>query len=338
VAQGDDWWRQPNGTGPFKLKEWQQSKLLVLERNNRFYGQMASLEFVEFQMYSGNEMNLYETGQIDVAGVYSTYIDRITDKAGPFYNEYHTSPVLSFNWIGFNISKPPFDDVNVRKAFIMAIDRDKIINLTFRNMVQRADGILPPGIPGYNANLIGPEYNIEKAKELIAASKYGSVANLPPITWTTAGYGGAISQAWEAIIEQWRENLGVEVKVRQLESDRYIYHLKEELDNIYDMGWIADYPHPQDFVDILFHSGAEYNYGGYSNSVLDALLDKAALEQDTDKSLKMYQQAEQMVVDDAPMLPLWFGRNYILVKPYVEGYEPNAMGSVMLNKVKLLEH
>jgi oligopeptide transport system substrate-binding protein len=338
VAQGEDWWRQPNGTGPFKLKEWQQSKLLVLERNNRFYGQMASLEFVEFQMYTGNEMNLYETGQIDVAGVYSTYIDRITDKAGPFYNEYHTSPMLSFNWIGFNISKPPFDDVNVRKAFIMAIDRDKIINLTFRNMVQRADGILPPGIPGYNANLVGPEYNVEKAKELIAASKYGSVANLPPITWTTAGYGGEISQAWEAIIEQWRENLGVEVKVRQLESDRYIYHLKEELDNIYDMGWIADYPHPQDFIDMLFHSGAENNYGGYSNAALDALLDKAALEQDTDKSLKMYQQAEQMVVDDAPMLPLWFGRNYILVKPYVEGYEPNAMGSVMLNKVKLLEH
>jgi oligopeptide transport system substrate-binding protein len=338
VAQGVNWWRQPNGTGPFKLKQWQQSNLLVLERNTKYYGQMSSLEFVEVQMYTGDEMTLYETGKIDVAGVYTTTIDRVTDKEGPFYTEYHMSPLLSFSWIGFNVTKPPFDDVNVRKAFIMAIDKDKIIDLTFRNLVQRADGVLPPGIPGYNENLVGLEYNVEKARELIAASKYGSVANLPPITWTTSGYGGEISQAWSAIIEQWRENLGVEVKVRQFEPDYYLYHIKNEVDNIYDMGWIADYPHPQDFLEVLFHSGVEYNYGRYYNPTFDALLDKAAVEQDTAKSLAMYQQAEQMLVDDVAMIPLWFGRNYILVQPYVEGYEPNAMGNVMFNTVKLKEH
>ncbi len=338
VAQGVNWWRQPNGTGPFKLKEWQQSSLLVLERNNRYYGQVSSLEFVEVQMYTGDEMTLYETDKIDVANVSVVDIDRITDKEGPFYSQYHISPSLSFNWIGFNITKPPFDDVNVRKAFIMAIDKDKIINLIFRNLVQRANGILPPGIPGYNENLVGVEYNVEKAKELIAASKYGSVANLPPIIWTTSGYGGQISQAWSAIISQWRENLGVEVKVRQLEPDYFLYYIKDEVDNIYDLGWIADYPHPQDFTEVLFHSGVEYNYGGYSNPTLDALLDKAAVEQDAAKSLQMYQQAEQMLVDDAAVIPLWFGKNYLLVKPYVEGYELNAMGNLMFNKVKLKEH
>jgi oligopeptide transport system substrate-binding protein len=127
----------------------------------------------------------------------------------------------------------------------------------------------------------------------------------------------------------------VEVTVRELEPERYIYNLKEEKDNLFDMGWIADYPHPQDFLDILFRTGAENNYGGYSNPTLDALLDKAGIESDTTKSLEMYQQPEQMLVNDAAIIPLWFGENYILVKPYVHNYQANAMGIVWLNKVSI---
>ena len=338
VAEGGEWWREPNGTGPFKLKSWEENESLVLERNDRYYGEIASLEFVEFQMYSGLPMDLYETGQIDVASVSVYYIDRVTDNTGPFYDELQESPQLSFYWIGFDISQPPFDDVNVRKAFTMAVDKDKIIGLSVRNLVQRADGILPPGIPGYNEDLIGLGFDVNEAKELITASKYGSVDNLPPIILTTSGYGGTISKVLEAIIFQWRENLGVEVVVRQLEPDRFVYHLKEEKDNMFDMGWIADYPHPQDFLDVLFHTGADNNFGEYSNPVIDALLEEAGIELDTGISLELYRQAEQMLVDDAAVLPLWFGRNYILVKPYVEGYELNAMGYVMLNKVRIKEH
>ena len=95
------------------------------------------------------------------------------------------------------------------------------------------------------------------------------------------------------------------------------------------MGWIADYPHPQDFLDMLFHTGADNNYGEYSNPAVDTLLDKAGVEADTAKSLEMYQQAEQMLVNDAAVLPLWFGENYVLVKPYVQGYEINADGDCL---------
>ena len=333
VAKGDEWWRQPNGTGPFKLKSWQQSSSLVLERNNEYYGDIAYLEFIEFKYLSGLPMNMYETGEIDIAGVSVYYIDRVTDPAGPFYQELQESPELSFYWIGFDVTQPPFDDVNIRKAFTLAVDKDKIIALTLRDLVQRADGVLPPGIPGYNEDLTGLGFNVAQAKELIAASKYGSVANLPPITLTTSGYGGTIPQVLEAIIYQWHENLGVDVKVRQLEPERFVYNIKKEKDDMFDMGWVADYPHPQDFLDVLFHTGMENNFGEYSNPELDALMDKAGVEPDVVKSLSMYRQAEQMLVDDAAVLPLWFGRNYTLVKPYVEGYRLNAMGYVMLNKV-----
>ncbi len=338
VATGPNWWRQPNGTGPFKLKEWQQSSLLVLERNNSYYGEVASLEFVEFQMYTGDDMSLYETGEIDVASVYTTTIDRVTDPAGPFHDEYHVYPQLSFSWLGFNTNEQPFDDLNVRKAFSMAIDKDKIINLGIRDLVQRADGVLPPGMPGYNENLVGLDYDVNQAKALIAASKYGSIANLPPVVLTVAGYGGTISSVLEAIISQWRENLGVEVTVRQLETDYFLYYLKEEVDSMYYMGWIADYPHPQDFLDVLFHTGMQYNYGSYSNPTIDSILEQAAIEMDNAQSMTLYQQAEQMLVDDAAMIPLWFGQTLILVKPYVEGYVPNALGYVMFNKVKVYAH
>ena len=161
---------------------------------------------------------------------------------------------------------------------------------------------------------------------------------MPPITITTAGWGGLISQELEAIIYEWRENLGIEVRVRQLEPQRFLYHLKQEKDEMFYIGWVADYPHPQDFLDVLFHSGAENNYGEYSNPEVDALLEMAGVEQDNELSLALYQQAEQKLVGDAACLPLWFGQNYILIKPYIRGYYLNPLGFSMLSSVSIKPH
>ena len=100
-------------------------------------------------------------------------------------------------------------------------------------------------------------------------------------------------------------------------------------------GWIADYPHPQDFLDVLFHSGAENNYGEYSNPEIDTLLEMAGVEPDYDLSLALYQQAEQKLVEDAASLPLWFGKSYILIKPDVKGYDLSPQGLIMLNSVSI---
>ena len=335
VKSGGEWWRQPNGTGPFKLEVWEENDLLVLERNELYYGKLAAVDFVAFHLWGGMPMNMYETGEIDVTGVSLVYIDKVTDKAGPFYHELQVVPELSFSYIGFDTTRPPFDDVNIRRAFSQAVDKDKLVSLVFRDMVQRADGILPPGMPGFNEELSGLNYDISRARELIAASKYGGVSELPPITITTSGWGGLISRSLEAIIREWRQNLGVEVTVRQLEPQRFLYNLKEEKDEMYHMGWVADYPHPQNFLDILFHTDVEYNYGEYINPEVDSLLEMASVEIDSNRSLALYQQAEQKMVDDAACLPLWFGQNYVLVRTYVKGYKLNPMGLAMLNKVSI---
>ena len=334
VESGEGWWREPNGTGPFKLKEWKEEQWLILERSQIYYGEPAKLEQVVY-LLSGVPMTLYETGQIDVVSVYLAYIDRVSDETGPFYPELAVTPELSLYYIGFNTAQPPFDDVNVRRAFCHAVNKERIAEVILRDMINEADGILPPGMPGYNEALEGLDYDVGKAIELIADSRYGDVSNLPPITLTVDGYGNSIPSYLGAIIQEWQQNLGVEISVRQLETENFLYNLKQEKDDMFTMGWIADYPDPHNFLDILFYTGSEVNISEYSNPSLDALLDQAAIEQDGAVRLAMYQQAEQLVVGDAPCLPLFHGANYILVEPYVKGYELSPLGIPDLSKVYL---
>ena len=152
-------------------------------------------------------------------------------------------------------------------------------------MVQKAEGILPPGLPGYNKNLVGLDFDVNQAQALIKASKYGDVSKLPPITLTISGAGGSADSLTQALVYQWKQNLGVDVKVRELEPEIYNSNLSQELDQMYYFGWIADYPYPQDFLDILFSSGSSYNYGGYSNPEVDSLIQQANQESDQTKSL-----------------------------------------------------
>jgi oligopeptide transport system substrate-binding protein len=338
VASGANWWQKPNGTGPFKLVEWQPDQLLVLGRNENYYGDKARLNEVRFQLYNGNPLQLYQSGDIDVTYVGGAYMGLVTDPSNPVSKELHVSPELSIFYIGFNASAPPFDDVNVRQAFSYAVDKERLLDLSTENTVTPAYGILPPEMPGYNPDLPGLRFDPQKAKQLIAASKYGSVANLPPIVLTTSGYGGDISSLVGGVIEEWRRNLGVEVTVRQLEPQFFLYLLKQEKNNLFDLGWIADYPDPQDFIDILFRTGSQNNAGEYSNPQLDALLDRAAVEQDHAARLDMYRQAEEMVVQDAAILPLYFGRSYLLVKPYVTDYQLSPLGYAFLNLVSVQPH
>jgi oligopeptide transport system substrate-binding protein len=255
------------------------------------------------------------------------------DPAGPFFSQLVTTPALDLTYLGFDVTKPPFDDAAIRRAFSMAIDKQKLADLMFRGVVTPAGGILPPGMPGYNPGLQTLPYDVAAANALIAGSKYGSAANLPKIVITVSGYGGLIPGDLEAIVYDWEQDFGIDIEVRELDPSQFSYELKQEKDNMYYWGWSADYAHPQDFLEVLFGTGTTYNIGGYTNPQVDSLLMQAAATTDQAASFALYRQAEQIIVNDAACIPLWNSKTMQLIQTYVKGYDLNALGEVALNEV-----
>ena len=322
VESGANWWQRPNGTGPFKLGEWQKEKWIVLQRNEYFYREVANLEEVTF-LVAGRPMMMYENGEIDITGVGTANIERVLDPTNPLNEELAIAPELSVYYIGFNTAMPPFDDDKVRQAFCHAVDKDKIIEILMKGIVSRADGILPLGMPGYSEGLEGLSYDVARAQQLIAESTYHD--GLPPIVLSVPGGCTGLSSVDIAIASMWQENLGVEVEIELVDWETFLDEMRGGRFQVFEVGWVADYPDAEDFLDLLFHSESMENHTDYSNPDVDQLLEMARVEGDIDARLAMYQEIEQTIVDDAPWLPLWFGRSYFLVKPYVKGFTPAPM-------------
>ena len=140
---------------------------------------------------------------------------------------------------------------------------------------------------------------------------------------TVPGTGGSVGLDLEVILEMWRTQLNVDVEIQQVEWATFLQDLNDKrLQAFAGLGWQADYPAPQDFLDILFHSKSQLNHSAYSNPSVDQLLEKARVAPEWEDRKALYNQAEQMIVDDVPWIPLWFsGENVILLKPYVQAYK-----------------
>jgi ABC-type transport system substrate-binding protein len=321
---GRTWTDNPNGTGPFELAEFQFGELIALERNENYYREpKPQLERIEFVLAGGSRMVMYEQGELDMTAVGLNDIERVTDPTNPLNDELNTVESMGIFYIGLNNNQPPFDDMKVRQAFNHALDRQRIIDVVYKETVPVAWGIVPPSMPDYeNPDLKPLEYDPEKAQQLIAESKYGDVSEFPDITLHALGAGGATGRIIEAIVATYEENLGVQVEVQQTDWATFLSDLNRP-DNTNQMwggeaGWIADYPDPHDFLDILFRCDSMQNHTGYCNPEVDELLDQASGENDPEKREAIYRQVEQIVIEEAAWVPLFFEVEYWLVKPYVQ--------------------
>lgn len=321
VESGEEWYRRPNGTGPYRLRDWIRFKSIVYEANPEFYLGKPSIPYIVYQLYSGVGIRLYESGEIDITGISRYDADRFMDPGEPLHDELISGVNLCTGYVTFDTTRPPFDDVNVRKAFSMAFDRQKYLDIVLNGHALPATGLFPPGLPGFNTSLQGLPYDTEQARQALEASKYGGPEGLPPIVFTDSGIGSYIGADVAAMAEMWEQNLGVTITVENLEPNYYLEEVySDNHGQLFSGGWCADYPDPENFADVLFHSGSLQNNGGYSNPALDALLEQARTEQDVNRRMAMYQQAEQMLVDDAAALWTTHSLSYELVKPYVKGY------------------
>ncbi|MBI5879362.1 MAG: peptide ABC transporter substrate-binding protein [Chloroflexi bacterium] len=322
VNSGRTWFLKPNGSGPYKLSKYDFGQQVVLERNDVWYGTpKPQVKTVTLSISGGSYMTRYENGELDATPVSVIDIDRVLDPTNPLNKELVTAPQFSISYIGFNTQKPPFDDPKVRQAFNYAIDKKQIAEVVLKKMASPAYGILPPKFPGFNENLKGLQYDPDKAKQLIKESKYGDPSKLPEITLFISGAGGNAGPTTQAMVEMIKQNIGVDVNIQQQEFAAFLQELNKRPSSLqmFQLGWIADYPDPQDFLEILFHGNSLDNHTGYNNPAVNKLLDDAGTETDSAKRMALYQQAEQILVNDAVWVPLFVGDDYWLTKPYVKG-------------------
>ena len=338
VESGPNWYRTPNGTGPYKLTRWDSFKVMVYDANPYYYLGTPAIPQIVVQLFSGVGINLYESGEIDMTGISTTDVQRVLDPADPLHPDLVSGVSMCTNYVTFDVTKAPFDDVKVRQAFSMAFDRQKYIDVVDNGVGIPALGLYPPALPGFNPALKGLPYDPKGARQLLSQSKYGGPDGLPPIVYTAAGIGNTASPDVAAMVQMWEQNLGVKITIENLEPDKYLDLLYSgQHGQIFSSGWCADYPDPENFADVLFHTGAQQNTGNYSNPALDTILEQARVEQDVSKRIQLYQQAEQMIVNDAPVVFISHDVSYMLVKPYVKGFVLTPI-SIPIERYLSLQH
>jgi ABC-type transport system substrate-binding protein len=346
---GADWFTKPNGSGPFVVDEYapDEGAIVLIKNENYYRDPKPILERVIYLInapinpIAGYEEGFDEETTYDAIQIGSDNLSSATDPNNPLSKEFVSANVLSVFYVGFNVNEPPFDEVEVRQAFNLALDKERLVKLVFQGAAPVANGIVPPNMPGYeNPDLSDYEFDPERALALIGESSYGDVSELPEITLYVSGAGASAGPVVKAMVESYKANLGVEIQVEQAPWREFLDDLNNPNSSyqMYQLGWIADYPDPQNFLEVLFHSTSAQNHGHYSNPELDALLDKARRAQDSQERLALYQQAEQMILDDAAWIPIYFEVEYWLVKPYVQGFAIPPLRIPRLQYVSIAEH
>ena len=314
----DGWTRNPNGTGPFRVKVFRPLEEIVLVPNDRYHLGPPKLDEVVFALSGGSLSTRFENDEIHVALVPPAELTGVLSGESSLSEYYVPVPQLAFSYLGFNVNEPPFDDPLVRQAFAHAINREAINEVLFFDAAIVADGILPPTLPGYSEAVTTYQYDPARAAELLSQSRYAT--DMPRIILTFSGSGGDPPDTLQAYQQQWREALGVEVEIEAIEWSAYLRELRRGELQMYAAGWIADYPDPENFVGKLFASDSRLNHGGYSNAEVDALLAEAATLQDQEARYRLYHQAEQLIIDDAPVIPTFWFINHYLVRECVQNW------------------
>ncbi|MEK9676287.1 MAG: peptide ABC transporter substrate-binding protein [Chloroflexota bacterium] len=327
-SMGRDWVDDPVSTGPYTLKEYRIGQRIRLARNDNYWDRKAYLDEVVFNLAGGVAMAMYENDEIDITGVGLADLERVQDPTEELNKDLvEVPPDFAVSYVGFNINEAPFDDVYFRQALNHAVDKQLIADQVFSNLVKPAYAIIPPGFPGYSPDIQGLEFDADLAKDLLAQSKYADPESRPRIVLTIPGTGGSPGLTTEVVADMWRQTLGIEIEIQQVEWATYIQDLhRGRLQAWSGLSWQADYPDPQTFIDVLFRSSSAINYGGYANHDVDEYVLAAQTEQDATKRVQYYNDAEQIIVAEAAWLPLWWGvDSKALIKPWVNDYQFSSL-------------
>jgi oligopeptide transport system substrate-binding protein len=326
-AQGEAFGNQPVGTGPFRFVRWERGKEIVLAANPDYFDGPPKLARLVYRIFPGEGADgvfaEFKAGALEDSPLPSKNYRQIV---GSQVYQYVRRPMFGLRHYGINTRMKPLDDRRVRQALTYAIDRETLVSDIWLGRYSLAKGILPPGTLGFNPKLRGYSYDPARASELLAQAGYPGGRGLPPIVIWSSVRSEEMLREHDRIRKD-LEAVGVTAEF-QNNSDwpSFSRAMTERKLPVFLRAWFADVPDPENFLAKLFHSGSPFNYMAYANPTVDALLDKARAESDMARRVEIYRRAEETILDDAPMIPVWHHTYERLFQPYVKGVEVSGLG------------
>jgi oligopeptide transport system substrate-binding protein len=343
---GPGWAQDPAtyiGNGPFKMTEWVHQDHITLVPNPNYAGSKPKLQKVTYLMVTSGEADYaaYRNNERDWtlvpdADVQTVRGDSQLSKEAVEYTE------LTTFWLIMNNAKPPLDNLMVRKALSKAIDRQAMIRDIAAGVGKPATSMIPPGMPGYQPEL-GKDIDFDPttAKSLLSQAGFADPAQFPQLHFRFATTAANQSRA-EFIQAQLKQNLGINIVLDSMESKAYQAAYKDKDYELAFGGWGADYPDPQNWMASLFGCKASNNKYNYCDQQFDQASAKGDTGTDLNQRLQAYAQAQQILVQDLPVAPLFYRGRMVLVKPWVQNLvitpKDEYPGDLFLNDVFLVKH
>lgn len=315
---GPDFSSHPIGTGPFTLKEWLPNREIRFENRRDYFAGAAKVRGLIYRIIPEDltAVTEFEIGNIDVLTIPVSEFSRY--KKDPERKNFISSiKGLNTYYLGLNCSKPPFDNINVRRAIAYAVDREKILNTIYEQRGRLASGPLPDTLRRWD---MSSPYNYDpvKAKEIIVKEGLkGASINF----YVTADQ--EIVDIAE-VIQSYIRDAGINVKIKQLEWSAYKEALNKGEPDMFYLSWWADYPDPDNFLFPLFHSsnhGPAGNRSRYTNYAVDSLIEKGQRTLEEKRRESLYKKAEEIIVADAPWIFLWHKTDFTIRQPWIKNYK-----------------
>ncbi len=321
---GSPWWAKPENVvtnGPFKLEFRRLRDRIRLVKNEKYWdAERVKLNVIDVLAIKSETtgLNMYLNGQVDwLPTVPSSLIPEVK-KALP--DQYYTSPMLTIYIYRLNTTRPPLDNKLVRQALARAVNRRNITEYVAKAGQIPATSLVPPGLKGYSSPA-GPELDIPEARRLLAEAGFAGGRGMPQLE-ILYNANQTHQEIAEVVQQQWRENLGLDVSLRNLEWGVFLDALSKKDYMVSRSGWIADYPDPNTFLDMWLTDGPN-NQTGWSNAQYDALVKQAAAEPDPAQRMEIFRQAEAILLDECPIICVYYQVSTNMVRPGVKGITMN---------------
>src|SRR6266487_4210067 len=340
------------GAGPFVGKSWDHNKGVDLVPNPNYYGNHPQVATLSYRFYKNPKTayEAYQAGQLDETGDAGFGIPSANYDQAKTSKEFVKTPSLSLGYYAMNYLAKPFDNIKIRQAFALAINKDLLNQAIYKGQYVPTCHIVPQGMPGYNPNLQCPggvttAGDVTKAKQLFNQGMQEAgytLATFPTVTITYPNGSADRDNQITTVRQMWKTALGIDVKAQAIDFNQLVTDLNSTIKNskglqMWAIGWIADYPDPQDWTTLQFDKGSPNNYFNYGqNNSSDAAqqqqvqqqLEQADVTANQTQRLQMYNQTEQQLVNDVAWLPIFQESTSRLVKSYVIGRVFNGAGVV----------